>query len=84
MHVFEPSIMSTLLTDLKNLHFDLVPLTLTERVSESRARKQKPRLILFNARFEIGRSTVDYLINGFRIESLRKITCRCRSGCYTR
>jgi hypothetical protein len=41
-------------------------------------------LILFNARFEIHRLTVDYLVNGSRIESLRNITCRYRSGCYTR
>jgi hypothetical protein len=84
MHVFEPSIIGTCMTNLKSLHFDLVPLTLAERVSESRARKQKTRLILFNARFEIDRLTVDYLINGFRIESLGKITCRYRSGCYMR
>jgi hypothetical protein len=40
-------------------------------------------LILFNARFEIDYSTIDYPINGFRTKSLGKTTNRYRSGYYT-
>jgi hypothetical protein len=55
----------------------------TERVSESHAKKQKNRLILFNARFEMNDLTVDYPINSCRIESLIVTTCRYRSDYYT-
>jgi hypothetical protein len=55
----------------------------TERVSESRARRKKMRFMLFNARFEIYYSPIDYAVNGPRTESLGKTMNCYRSGYYT-
>jgi hypothetical protein len=56
--------------------------SITERVSGCRARKKTDQINTLQRQVRSGRSTVDYLIDSFRIESLSKTTCHYRSGYY--